>query len=191
MTRGDAPSLTRSDHGANGKKDIEKSRRGGGYILRSDEKERKVSEKSVIEKKAEEASRERDHQARMARQAENIGDIGRSFVAGFAFGFRHPNQSDQAQRNREDITKKRPEPCDGRKEAAEGRKYEVANAVEKHLQSLATNFVVAFQEIADQHDGEWNHRAETDSLKRPQREHPAKRRSEGHRGAEDTERDQP
>src|SRR3972149_5498140 len=159
--------------------------------MRAHEEERKIDQKTIIEKEAQEARRKRNRKARMARQAQHVAEIGESLFVAFGFGPGHPTQRRQSHRHGQNVECKRPEPREGREQAAERRKDQIADPVEKYFKTLAADFIIAFEQVAYEHDGKRDHRAEADSLKRSQDQEPGKTRRKCHRRAEESEDDQP
>src|SRR5262245_12837223 len=149
----------------------------------ADEKKGEVSEEAIIKKKTQEPGRERNHKTGMARETKDVLQIGCGLDLGVSFGFRHPQQDQEAKGNCEKIEDKRPVPCEDGENSAERWKHQIADAVEKDFKALPAYFVVPFKGVSDQDDSERDESAESDSLQRAQNQHPEKGRSPGDSGA--------
>src|SRR3970040_1043578 len=158
--------------------------------MRAYEEEGEIGQKTIIEKEAQEARRKRNRKARMARQAQHVAEIGESLFVALAFGLGHPNQRRESHGHGQDVENKRPEPRDGREQDAEGRKDQIADPVEKYFETLAADFIIAFEQVAYEHDGERDDGAEADALHGSQNQEPGKTRRERRRRAEEAEDDQ-
>src|ERR1700756_3027112 len=160
--------------------------------MRADEEERKVSQETVIEKKAQEAGGEGNDKSWMARQTEYVTQVSLgSMTLVVAFGLGHPEKSRDTDGDREKINGKRPVPGDGGQESTQWRKKHITYAVQENLESLAADFFIAFKEIANQNDGQRGDGAIGDALKRPKDQKPGKGRSKSHGSTEDTVENKP